>query len=70
MEMQEKDKLILELTERENQLKVQLEEHQRREVRREREVGELMAENERLYREINVTRHRLHEFAIAYGVDI
>ena len=36
----------------------------------EREVAELMAENEKLYRDLNGTRHRLHDFAVAYGVDL
>lgn len=70
MDLREKENLILEQSDRESQLRVEVEEHQKRESRREREVAELMAENERLYRELNVTRHRLHDFGIAYGVDV
>lgn len=62
--------MILEQSEREAHLRNELEEHQKRETRREREVAELMAENERLYRELNTTRHRLHDFGVAYGVDV
>ena len=29
-----------------------------------------MFENEKLYKELNITRHRFHEFAIKYGIDI
>ena len=69
-DLREKENLILEQSDRESQLRVELDEHQKRESRREREVSELMAENERLYRDLNTTRHRLHDFGVAYGVDV
>ena len=70
LELREKENMILEQSDRESQLRVELDEHQKRETRREREVAELMAENERLYRELNIARHRLHDFAVSYGVDV
>jgi len=70
LHIKEKERLILEQNDRENQLRVELEKHQKREGRREREVGELMSENERLYKELNYNRHQLHEMGIAYGFDV
>jgi len=38
--------------------------------KREKEVEELMVENERLYRELNKTRHQLHDISINHGIDV
>ena len=45
LELREKENMILEQSDRESQLRIELDEHQKRETRREREVSELMAEN-------------------------
>lgn len=45
MNINDKENLILEQKDREMQLREQLEQHQMREVRREKEVNELMVEN-------------------------
>ena len=50
-------------------LKKSLEESEGRERRREKEVGELIDENERLYKELNVTKHRFHDVCVSYGID-
>lgn len=49
LSLRDKERMILDQNDRENQLRKQLEEHQIRERKREAEVNELMAENERLY---------------------
>lgn len=55
------------LAELNNSLRKQLDESTRREKIRENEIRELIAENERVYNEVNIQRHRIHDLAITYN---
>ena len=68
LNLRDKERMILDQNEREAQLRKQLEDCQIRERKREAEVNELMIENERLYHELSVNKHRLHEIGINYGI--
>lgn len=66
----EKEQVILEQQERQSRLRQELESHRERERRRVLEVEQLMCENERAYRELASTRHKLHEVSIEQDIDI
>ena len=54
------DANVNELKEFEIRFRTDLERHQRREIRGERELNELIGENERLFGELNHNRQKLH----------
>jgi chromosome segregation ATPase len=69
-ELRENELIINEQKDREAQLRQELDINCTKMSKREKEVEELMAENERLYRELNKTRHQLHEISINHGIDL
>lgn len=54
----------------ENQVRRELEINQQREVRRERQLEELVQENERLVNEANLNRQKLHDLCITQGIEV
>ena len=67
--LREKQNTIVQQNAIEVSVRKNLEETEMRQKRREKEVNELIDENERLYRELNVSKHRLHDVCVAYGID-
>lgn len=66
-ELKLRDREMINLSELNASLRKQIDESTRREKIRENEIRELIAENERVYNEVNVQRHRIHDLAIAYN---
>lgn len=54
----------------EARLRRELEGEQEREMRRERQIDELIVENERVVKEVNCNRQRLHDLCVAQGLAV
>ena len=70
IKLRDKERTILDQAERENCLRKEYEEFKKKDIRKDKEIGELMIENERLYKDLTSTKHRLHEFGRANDVDV
>lgn len=69
-ELKLREREMLNLSDLNASLRKQIEESTRREKIRENEIRELIAENERVYNEVNVQRHRIHDLAITYNFSV
>ena len=64
----DKDAAVMQQKQLEGRLRKDLETEQAREVRREKQIDELIVENERLLKQVNLNRQRLHDLCIAQGI--
>ena len=68
MHLADKDAAVMQQKQLEARLRKDLETEQAREVRREKQIDELIVENERLLKQVNLNRQRLHDLCIAQGI--
>lgn len=66
----EREQLIEEQKERQRQLLDEIENHKDREQRRLADIQQMMAENEKVYHDLTLIRHKLYEVSIEQEIDI